>query len=141
VLGIQKFLQCMNISYLNSLPPSFSFILLPHIIILLNSSYSLFLCFGWFFFLQYWGLNSGPSFWATPPALILFYCDGFFRDRVLWTICLGWLWTEIFLSSSLWVARNTSVTHQFLALFFYYFVQKTNHLLLLMKSHLIWFCY
>jgi hypothetical protein len=31
------------------------------------------------FFLQYWGLNSGPTYWATPPAL---FCEGFLWDRV-----------------------------------------------------------
>jgi hypothetical protein len=28
-----------------------------------------------FFFLWYWGLNSGPTPTATPPAL---FCDGYF---------------------------------------------------------------
>jgi hypothetical protein len=28
-----------------------------------------------FFFLRYWGLNSGPIPWATPP----FFCDGVLR--------------------------------------------------------------
>jgi hypothetical protein len=36
-------------------------------------------------FLWYWGLNSGLTLWATPPPL---FCEGFFWDRVLWTICL-----------------------------------------------------
>jgi hypothetical protein len=39
-----------------------------------------------FFFFQYWGLNSQPTPWATPPALC---CDGFFQNRFSWTICLG----------------------------------------------------
>jgi hypothetical protein len=50
----------------------------------------------------YWGLNSGPSPWATPPALFLWRV---FRDRVSQTICLGWLWTMILLISASWVAR------------------------------------
>jgi hypothetical protein len=37
----------------------------------------------------YWGLNLGPTPWATPLAQ--FFCEGFFQDRVLWTIFLGWL--------------------------------------------------
>jgi hypothetical protein len=41
-------------------------------------------------------LNSGPTSWATPPAL---FCDGFFQDRISWTICLGWLQNTIFLIS------------------------------------------
>jgi hypothetical protein len=58
--------------------------------------------------LWYWGLNSGPLPWDTPPAL---FCDGFFWDRVLWTVCLGWLWTTILLISASWVARITGVSH------------------------------
>jgi hypothetical protein len=34
-----------------------------------------------------------------------YFCDGSFRDRVLQTICLGWLWTTILLISAFWVAR------------------------------------
>jgi hypothetical protein len=30
-------------------------------------------------FFSVWDLNSGPSPWATLPAL---FCEGFFRDRV-----------------------------------------------------------
>jgi hypothetical protein len=33
-----------------------------------------------FFCVWYWGLNSGPTPCATPPAP---FCDGFFQDRVL----------------------------------------------------------
>jgi hypothetical protein len=46
-----------------------------------------------------------------------------FWDKVLWTICLGWLWTMIFLISASWVARITGVSHQHLAnilLFWWY---------------------
>jgi hypothetical protein len=51
----------------------------------------LFVCL--FYLWQHWGLNScllgrHSSAWATPPAL---FCDRYFRDRVLWTICPGWL--------------------------------------------------
>jgi hypothetical protein len=62
-----------------------------------------------FFFLWYWGLNSGPTPWATPSALFLVM--GFFWDRVLQTICSGWLWTVILLISASWVARVTGVSH------------------------------
>jgi hypothetical protein len=57
-----------------------------------------------FVFLQYWGLNSGPSSSATPPAL---FCVGYFWDRVS-----GWLWTVVLLISASWVARITCVSHQ-----------------------------
>jgi hypothetical protein len=57
---------------------------------------------------QYWGLNSGPAPWATPPVL---FRDGFFQDRVSWTICPSWLWTEILLISISWIARITGVSH------------------------------
>jgi hypothetical protein len=33
---------------------------------------------------------------STSP----FFCDGFFWDRVLRTICLGWLQTTILISAS-----------------------------------------
>jgi hypothetical protein len=36
----------------------------------------------------------------------------FFRDKVLWTICLGWHQTEILLISACWVARITGMSHQ-----------------------------
>jgi hypothetical protein len=67
----------------------------PHI---LTNKYSVF-----FLFLWYWGLNSGPIPWATLPA---FFCAGLFWDRVLWTICLGWLWTAVLLISASWVAKD-----------------------------------
>jgi hypothetical protein len=63
-----------------------------------------------FFFLWHSGLNSGPAPWGTPPVLI---CEGFFFfwDRVLQTICLGWLYTEIFPISASWVARFIHMSH------------------------------
>jgi hypothetical protein len=35
----------------------------------------------------------------------------FFWDRILWTICQGWLWIMILLISTSWVARITGVSH------------------------------
>jgi hypothetical protein len=61
-----------------------------------------------FFFFRYWGLNSGPTPQATPPAL---FCDGFLQDRASRTICPGWLWTVSLLISASWVARITGVSH------------------------------
>jgi hypothetical protein len=62
-------------------------------------------CF-FFFFLQYWGLNSGPSPWATPPAL---FCDFFFfQDSVSRTICPG-LSVTLLISAS-WVGLQVWVT-------------------------------
>jgi hypothetical protein len=65
-----------------------------------------------FFFLQYWGLNSRPTSWTTPPAL---FFVKFFSRWAHRTICLGWLWTVILLISASWVARITGVSHQHLA--------------------------
>jgi hypothetical protein len=64
-----------------------------------------------FFFVcvWYWSLNSGPTPWATLPAT--FY-DGFFWDRILQTICPGWLWTSLLLTSASWVDRMTDMSHQ-----------------------------
>jgi hypothetical protein len=70
-------------------------------------------CFCFFVYLfvsllRYWGLNSGPTPWATPPAL----CEVFFWNRVSWTVYLGWLWTVVLLIPASWVARNTGVSHR-----------------------------
>jgi hypothetical protein len=62
-----------------------------------------------FYFWWYQGLNSGPPPWATPH--VLFY-DGLFWDRVLRTICPGWLQTTILLISVSWVTRITDVSYQ-----------------------------
>jgi ABC-type Fe3+ transport system permease subunit len=43
------------------------------------------------------------------------FCDGYFWDRVSWTICLSWLQTVILLISASWVARITGVSHWHLA--------------------------
>jgi hypothetical protein len=40
-------------------------------------------------------------------------CEGFFWDRVSWTICLVWLQTMILLISATWVARITGMSHQY----------------------------
>jgi hypothetical protein len=42
-------------------------------------------------------------------------CNGYFWDRVLQTICLGWLLTVNLLISASWVARITGVNHWCLA--------------------------
>jgi hypothetical protein len=42
-------------------------------------------------------LGSELRAYTTPPA---HFCDGFFQDRVLRTICLGWLQTAILLISA-----------------------------------------
>jgi hypothetical protein len=39
-----------------------------------------------------------------------FFCDRYFRDRVLQTICPGWLQTAILLISTSWVAGITGMT-------------------------------
>jgi hypothetical protein len=72
-------------------------------------------CFlGFFFcFLRYWGLNSGPSPWAIPPAL--FVIGFFFEIGFCELFALGWLRTSILLISASWVARVTGVSRQCLA--------------------------
>jgi hypothetical protein len=42
-------------------------------------------------------MNSGPTPYATPPAL---FGEGFFQDRVSQTICWAWLQTVILLISA-----------------------------------------
>jgi hypothetical protein len=53
-----------------------------------------------FFFFFFFGSTlvwtQGLHLSVTPPA---FFCDGFFWDRVSWTICPSWLWTTILLNN------------------------------------------
>jgi hypothetical protein len=67
-------------------------------------------------FWQYWGLNSGPMPWATPPSL---FCKGFFQDSISQTICPCWPQTLILLICASWVARITGMSHWCLALFYF----------------------
>jgi hypothetical protein len=48
---------------------------------------------------------------STSP----FFVMGFFQNKVLQTICQGWLWTSGLLISASWVARITGVSHRRLA--------------------------
>jgi hypothetical protein len=57
----------------------------------------------------YWGLNSVPTPWITPPAL---FCDGFFPGKFLWTVCPSWLQIAILLISASWVGKIKGVSHQ-----------------------------
>jgi hypothetical protein len=62
--------------------------------------------------LQYCSLNSGPTPWATPPAL---FCDGFFEIGSHKLFSLGWLQTTILMITASWVARITGMNHWYLA--------------------------
>jgi hypothetical protein len=54
--------------------------------------------------------------WATLPA---HFCVGYFQDKVLQTICPGWLENTILLTSASWVAaRITGLSHQCQFFFF-----------------------
>jgi hypothetical protein len=85
---------------------------------------ALFFSFSPFFFWQSWGLKSGPTPWATPPAL---FCGGFCRDRVSWTVCPGWLLNTIFLISASWVARIIGVSHWRPAKAIFFIKEKSNN--------------
>jgi hypothetical protein len=61
-----------------------------------------------FFFFGTGGLNSGPSPWATPPALFLWRVS---QGGVLWTICMGWFRTVSLLIPASWIARITGMNH------------------------------
>jgi hypothetical protein len=76
----------------------------------------------WFFFLWYWGLNSGPTPWASPPALFMKGFFFFFEIGSHGTICPGWLWNTILLVSASWVARITGVSHWRLTMFLFFLV-------------------
>jgi hypothetical protein len=74
------------------------------------------------FFLEFFFHCSGV--WTQglhlEPFHQSFFVMGFFRDRVLQTICLGWLQTVILLISASLVARITDRTHQHPAENFYF---------------------
>jgi hypothetical protein len=56
-----------------------------------------------------WGLNSGPTPWATPPDT---FCEEFHWGRVLWTLCQIWFHTSVLLMYASWVARIIGVSHR-----------------------------
>jgi hypothetical protein len=49
--------------------------------------------------------------WSLTDFYPVFVCDGFFCDRISWTICPGCLWTIILLISAFRVARTRGVSH------------------------------
>jgi hypothetical protein len=52
----------------------------------------------------------GRCFYCLSHSSIPFW-NGFFQDRVLWSICWGWLRIAILLISASWVARITGMSH------------------------------
>jgi hypothetical protein len=56
------------------------------------------------------------------------FCVRYFRDRILLTICLGWLQTAILLISASWVARITGLSHQLLTQLIHVKVTEHGHL-------------
>jgi hypothetical protein len=67
----------------------------------------------YFYYINY--LFCGTGAWTQDlhlePLHQSFFCDGFFQDRVSWTICLGWFPTMISLISASWEARITGMSH------------------------------
>jgi hypothetical protein len=71
-----------------------------------------------YLFLWYWGLNSGPTPRATPPAP---FCDGYFlRQSLSWTVFPGLTLTTDPPDLCSWVARITGMSHWCLALFTFF---------------------
>jgi hypothetical protein len=90
-----------------------------------------------FFFFEAlgFGFSSSSSYslsHSTSP-----FCVKYFRDRISWTICLGWLRTIIILIPVSWVARITDVSHwrpallSLKSLFFHFFLSSSQCSLLL----------
>jgi hypothetical protein len=69
-----------------------------------------------FFFLWYWGLNSGLHAYYTGAVLLELHLwsifSGYFGDWVSQTVCLGWPLTMILPFSASQVVRITGVSHQ-----------------------------
>jgi hypothetical protein len=55
-------------------------------------------------------LGRRTTTWATLPA---HFCDGYFRDRILRTVCFDCLQTAILLIFASWVTKITGVSHWF----------------------------
>jgi hypothetical protein len=82
--------------------------------------------FGGFFFF-FWGTGAWTQGLYLKPLHQPFFCDGFFWDRILPTICRGWLRTAIFLISASWGVRITGVSHQHLAkMLLFFFLSSTG---------------
>jgi hypothetical protein len=68
---------------------------------------------------QYQCLNSGPTHWATPPAL---FHEGFFEIGSCKLFALaGWLWTTILLISASW-DQEPPMPGFFLSFFLFFFL-------------------
>jgi hypothetical protein len=65
-------------------------------------------------------LGRCPTTWATSASPVFFLFFFFFWDRVLRTICTGWLWTAVLLISVSWVARIIGVILWHLLCFFFW---------------------
>jgi hypothetical protein len=77
--------------------------------------------------MRFWGLRGGTEVWTQglvdckagtlplEPHTSSPFPSGYFRDRVSWTICPGWLRTLILLISDSQVARITGVSPWHLA--------------------------
>jgi hypothetical protein len=65
--------------------------------------------FIYLFILWYWGLKLGRYSYPLSHSTSPFFNNGFFQDRISWTICLGWLWTVILLISASWAPRITGM--------------------------------
>jgi hypothetical protein len=55
------------------------------------------------------------AYTLSHSTTVLFFCVGFFQDRFLRTVCLGWLQIAILLISASWITRITGVSHWSLA--------------------------
>jgi hypothetical protein len=80
----------------------------------------------YFFFLQYWDLNSGPTPWATPLA---HFCEGFFQDKVFPNYLPGLAWNCDPPVSASWGARIIDVSHQHLTQYFFFFIATESRLI------------
>jgi hypothetical protein len=66
---------------------------------------------GFFFFSFFSGTGACTQGLHFKPLHQPYFCIRYFWDRVLWTICWGWLWTMILLISASWVAGIIGVSY------------------------------
>jgi hypothetical protein len=100
--------------------------ILPSQFFLVSTNY----CFVCLFLHFFCGTGAWTQGLHLEPLHQPYFCERFFRDKVLRTICLGWVQTMILLISVSWIARITGVICSC-----WYFLSNWNPMSVLISSH------